>query len=235
MHKTVLLVFAHPDDEILGCGATAAKLVKAGYDVSTLILGEGKTSRYSERDQAKDELQLLSSEIAAANRQIGITKIFTADFPDNKFDSVALLDIVKKIEEIKQEIRPSLIFTHHFGDMNVDHQQTYRAVLTATRPMIDECVKEIYACEIPSSTEWNYTPGCHFTPNVFVDVTETIELKVKAMSEYQSELREWPHPRSLRHIKDLASLNGVNCGFHFAEAFSLVRDIGKFEDAKKGL
>ena len=227
MTRSILLVFAHPDDEVLGCGATVAKMSAAGFAVSTLILGEGKTSRFDSSSDVKDELAQLSGEMIAANKKIGVTDLFTANFPDNKFDSVPLLDIVKKIEEVKMQVRPSIIFTHHFGDMNVDHQQTYRAVLTATRPMTDECVADIYACEVPSSTEWNFEPGKQFTPNVFVDVADTIDIKVDAMREYASELRDWPHPRSLKHIKDLAALRGVSCGLSYAEAFVLVRSVHK--------
>ena len=225
MERSVLLVFAHPDDEVLGAGATVAKMTAAGFTVSTLILGEGKTSRFASSVDAKHEIAQLSHEMVTANEKIGVKNLFTADFPDNKFDSIPLLDIVKKIEEIKTQVKPQIIFTHHFGDMNVDHQQTYRAVLTATRPMENETVADIYACEIPSSTEWNFESGKHFTPNIFVDVTDTIDIKVASMREYVSELRDWPHPRSLRHIKDLATLNGVRCGLSFAEAFMLVRSV----------
>jgi LmbE family N-acetylglucosaminyl deacetylase len=225
--KSVLLVFAHPDDEVLGCGGTAAKLVTSGFDLTTLILGEGKTSRFNSHNAAENELKQLSVEIINANKKLGISRIFTSDFPDNKFDSVPLLHIVKKIEEIKLLVKPSIIFTHHFGDMNVDHQLTYKAVLTATRPMDDECVRDIYTCEVPSSTEWNFEPGKNFAPNVFSNITETIDLKIAAMNEYSSELREWRHPRSLRHIKDLAMWNGVNCGLEFAESFMLVRSVRK--------
>lgn len=227
MSKSVLLVFAHPDDEVLGCGGTATKLIAAGFDLTTLILGEGKTSRFDNKNAAEDELKQLASEIINANKKLGISRVFTSDFPDNKFDTVPLLNLVKKIEEIKQIVKPSIIFTHHFGDMNIDHQLTYKAVLTATRPMIDECVRDIYTCEIPSSTEWNFEPCKNFFPNVFSDITETIDIKVAAMSEYSSELREWRHPRSLRHIKDLAMWNGVKCGLEFAESFMLVRSVRK--------
>lgn len=225
MVRSALLIFAHPDDEVLGCGATVAKMTAAGFPVSTLILGEGKTSRYISSAEAKNELAQLSGEMIVANRKIGVTDLFTADFPDNKFDSVPLLDIVQKIEEVKEKVKPTIIFTHHFGDMNVDHQQTYRAVLTATRPMESEQVTDVYTCEVPSSTEWNFEPGKYFTPNVFIDVAETIDVKVAAMREYASELRDWPHPRSLRHIKDLAILNGVRCGLSSAESFMLVRSV----------
>jgi len=222
-NKKILIVAAHPDDEILGCGGTIAKLVQNGYEAFTLILGEGKTSRDGYNP---DEIQKLNKEMIVANEIIGVKKVYTANFPDNAFDSVALLEIVKKIEEVKNSLNPEIIFTHHYGDMNIDHQITHKAVLTATRPMQDECVKEIYSFEVPSSTEWNsYSKETAFISNVFFDVSETINCKVKAMGEYKSELRDYPHPRSLEYIKDNAKLWGAKTGVNYAEAFMLIRSI----------
>ena len=222
-NKKILIVAAHPDDEVLGCFGTVAKLIKKGYEAYTLILSGGKTSRnnYSQAD-----LDELKTETQKANAIIGIKKVFMADFPDNAFDSVPLLNIVKKIEDVKQEIRPEIIFTHHVGDMNVDHQITHKAVLTATRPMVDECVKTIYSMEIPSSTEWNsFSEISIFVPDVFFEIEDTIDIKLTAMAEYASELREYPHPRSLRHLKELAKVNGTKNGLNYSENFKLVRQI----------
>ena len=136
------------------------------------------------------------------------------------------IEIVKKIEETKEHVRPSIIFTHHYGDMNIDHSITHRAVLTSTRPMQNEYVKTIYAMEISSSTEWNsYSKENIFTPNIFVDVTSTIDFKVKAMEKYKSELRNYPHPRSLKYIKEIAKVNGVKVGLDYSENFMLIRSI----------
>lgn len=221
--KSILIVAAHPDDEVLGCFGTVAKLIKKGYQAYTLILSGGKTSR-GPVDQK--EIVHLSQEMEKANQSIGIKKVFQADFPDNLFDTVALLQIVKKIEEIKKLTQAELIFTHHRGDMNIDHQLTHQAVLTATRPMPGECVKEIYAMEVPSSTEWNnFSKETIFTPNLFVDVSDTIEKKIEAMACYASELREYPHPRSLQFIKELAHTNGIKVGLPYSENFQLVRKI----------
>jgi len=222
-NKRILIVAAHPDDEVLGCFATVAKLIKEGYEAYTLILSGGKTSR----DQVeKSELELLQSELNDANYLIGIKKVFTADFPDNAFDSVPLLEIVKEIEKVKDEVNPQIIFTHHIGDMNVDHQLTHKATLTATRSMQGECVKTIYSMEIPSSTEWNsYSIQTAFVPNVFFEVGDTIDLKIEAMSKYKSELREYPHPRSLKHIKELAKVNGTKVGLNYSENFMLIRSV----------
>ena len=223
MNKTILIVAAHPDDEVLGCFGTVAKLIKQGYSAYTLILSGGKTSR-GEVEQS--EIDNLRDEMLKANKIIGIKEVFQADFPDNAFDSVALLKIVKKIEEIKNKIKPDIIFTHHIGDMIIDHQLTHKAVLTATRPMADECVKTIYSMEVPSSTEWNsFSRESAFVANVFVDITETIDKKIEAMSYYKSELREYPHPRSLRFIKELAGLNGIKAGINSSENFMLIRNI----------
>ena len=126
--------------------------IKKGCTAYTLILSRGKTSR-GEVDVK--EIEDLQKEMIKSNNSIGIKEVFQADFPDNAFDSIPLLEIVKKIEEIKNVVKPEIIFTHHVGDMNIDHQITHVAVLTATRPMKDECVKTIYSMEIPSSTEWN--------------------------------------------------------------------------------
>jgi len=220
MKKKILIVAAHPDDEVLGCFGTVAKLIKKGYKAYTLILGEGKTSRGNFN---KKELEKLKNEIIKANNVIGIDKIFIEHFPDNRFDSVSLLDIVKVIEKVKNEIKPDIIFTHFQNDLNIDHQITYKAVITATRPFKNESVKEIYSFEILSSTEWNYPLS--FNPDVYFDIISTIDLKLKAMSEYKSELREFPHPRSLEGIKLNAKYLGMRVGREYVEAFKCVRII----------
>lgn len=228
MKKNLLVVAAHPDDEVLGCFATVAKMIKDGWTAYVLILSGGKTSR-GKVDQA--ELDHLVREMKDANELIGVKKVFQADFPDNAFDSVPLLNIVKEIERIKEVTRPMVVITHHVGDMNIDHQLTHRAVLTATRPMLDECVQTVLSMEVPSSTEWNsFDQNSIFVPNVFVDVSSTIDLKVAAMGKYRSELRKYPHPRSLRYIKELASINGKRVGLRYSENFHLVRTLRKGEE-----
>ncbi|WP_457564441.1 PIG-L deacetylase family protein [Caminibacter sp.] len=214
--KKILIVAAHPDDEVLGCFGSVAKLIKQGYEAYTLILSKGKTSRGE--SQAGFEEEILD-----ANKSIGIKEVILKDFPDNSFDSVPLLEIVKEIEEVKREITPQIIFTHFRNDLNIDHQITYKAVITATRPMQEESAKEIYSFEVLSSTEWNYPRS--FSPNVFFDISENIEDKIKAMSFYKSELREFPHPRSLEGIKLNAKTQGMKVGVEFAEAFECVRII----------
>lgn len=222
-NKKILIVAAHPDDEMLGCFGTVARLILLGYEAYTLILGEGKTSRDKTRNVSNkaDELKTLNSEILKANEAIGIKDVFTENFADNRFDSVDLLDIVKAVDKVKNLIKPDIIFTHFANDLNIDHRITYNAVLTATRPMTDECVREIYSFEILSSTEWNYPQS--FAPDVFYDITQTLSLKQKAMSIYASELRKYPHPRSVDGIELIAKYHGMRVGLEYAEAFKAVR------------
>lgn len=223
MNDKILIVAAHPDDEVLGCGGTVARLVKDGCEVYTLILGEGIASRYEEnaKQNAKGQIEELKKQAYAANEIIGAKEVFIHNFPDNRFDMVPLLDLVKVIEQTKQKTRPTIIFTHYEKDLNIDHQFTYKAVVTATRPLPNEAVKEIYSFEILSSTEWNYPT--FFSPNVFFDITETLKSKIKAMTVYSSELEVYPHPRSLEGIELNAKVWGMKIGLEYAEAFKCVR------------
>ena len=225
MKNKILIVSAHPDDEVLGCGGTVARLVKEGYQAYTLILGEGITSRDENRDRAKreTEIQKLKSQAEKANKIIGVEKVFMYDFPDNRFDTVPFLDIVKVIEKIKNDIKPKIIFTHYEKDLNVDHQITYKAVITATRPVVGEPVKEIYSFEILSSTEWNFPLS--FSPDVFFDITKTLKYKLKAIEIYKSELKKIPHPRSIGSIKINAQMWGIKVGLGYVEAFKNIMTI----------
>jgi len=222
----ILVVVAHPDDEVLGCGGTIARLTSEGNCVYTLILGEGVTSRDRKRDLAKRENEIveLKEKAEDANKILGVKKIYTYDFPDNRFDTVSLLDIIKTIEKIKKDIKPDIVFTHHYGDLNIDHQITFKAVMTAFRPTKDESVKEIYSFEIPSSTEWNAPSSLtYFMPDYFVDVSKSLKVKINALKEYETELRDFPHPRSLKAVELNAKLWGAKMGFEAAEAFKTIR------------
>ena len=228
MTKRILIIAAHPDDEILGCGGTVANLIKLGYEAYTVILGEGKTSRWNNAGiiESNNEIVSLRDEAIKANCALGIKDVFFFSFPDNRFDSVDLLDIIKEIENIKKRINPDIIFTHHYGDLNIDHQITYKAVLTSTRPMKGESVQSIYTFEIPSSTEWNsFNRETVFVPNIFYNISDTIDLKIKALSEYKSEMNLYPHPRSVQHVMEMSKVNGIRVGLDYSENFMLVRSI----------
>ncbi|NQT06213.1 MAG: PIG-L family deacetylase [Candidatus Omnitrophica bacterium] len=223
--RDILVVAAHPDDEILGCGGTLARLIKEGFNAATLILGEGITSRDTKRRKKArmDDIKRLQNEAHKANDAIGVKKLFIYQFPDNRFDKTPLLDIIKVIEKVKDKINPSIIYTHHWNDLNVDHRIVFKAVLTACRPMRGEETKEIYSFETPSATEWNY-PN-RFNPNVFIDISETIDRKIKALKIYKTEYRNFPHPRSDKSVRNLAKLRGSVVGLSHAEAFECVRVI----------
>lgn len=223
MRKKILIVAAHPDDEVLGCGGTAARLAKEGGVIHTLVLGEGITSRMLRREDAAHKITIaaLKREALRANKALGIQAVNFANFPDNKFDSVPLLDIVKCIEKVKRDFKPDVIFTHYENDLNIDHRLTYKAVVTATRPMYNESVREVYSFEILSSTEWGFPLS--FSPDVFWDISATVQSKVNAMKQYKSELAAFPHPRSLKGIILSAEYWGMRVGLKNAEAFKLVR------------
>lgn len=228
MKSNILVIAAHPDDEVLGCGGTLAKYVNEGHNVSVMILGEGLTSRDAKRQRAKrkEGLRLLKRQAKKANDLLGVKDISMYDLPDNRFDTVALLDIVKLIERQILKTKPEIIFTHTNCDLNIDHVITHQAVLTATRPMPGCIVKELYAFEISSSTEWAFQRfGPVFRPNVFVDITDTLNRKIKAMMIYEGELRKFPHPRSDGAMMALAKYRGSMAGIEAAEAFELMRKI----------
>jgi LmbE family N-acetylglucosaminyl deacetylase len=227
-NKRILVVVAHPDDELLGQGATIHKLSNEFNCICrAVILGEGLTSRSEKRDREKWEQELKEHRacIHEATEIIGYESVGIYDFPDNRFDSVDLLDIIKVIESEKEEFQPEIIFTHHGGDLNIDHQRTFEAVMTATRPMKDEIVKTIITFETPSSTEWQASSDPRrFTPNLFVEVSEEdIQAKCDGMEAYKFEKREWPHPRSTKALKVLAQKNGMVAGHGLAEAFLIIR------------
>lgn len=228
-NKRILVVVAHPDDEILGVGSTIHKLISEhNCQVKVIILGEGLTSRSDQRDAKRweKELEKHRENIYSAKKKIGYQELSIYNFADNRFDSINLLEIVKVIEKEKQAFNPEIIFTHHHGDLNIDHQKTFDAVITATRPMHDESVKSIITFETPSATEWNFKSGNNFAPNFWIEINEThLKAKQDAMDCYSFETRPYPHPRSNKAMKVLAEKRGMDIGFKMAEAFCLIRYI----------
>lgn len=221
----VLVVAAHPDDEVLGCGGTLARHAARGDEAHIAILGEGVTSRYERREEADPRLlEQLHERSRRAGELLGAREVSLHGLPDNRFDSIPLLEVVKVVERLVERHRPEIIYTHHPGDLNVDHGVSFRAVLTATRPLAGCPVREIHSFEVPSSTEWAFQkiePA--FRPNVFVDIAETIPAKVEAMALYESEARPFPHPRSGEALKTIARRWGSVVGLEYAEAFELIR------------
>lgn len=221
---TVLVLAAHPDDEVLGCGGTIARLSDEGAEVVIAILGEGATSRSAQRaDTAADDVAGLEASSRAAAALLGAREVRHLGLPDNRFDSVDLVDVVKLVEGLVGEIRPDTVFTQHGGDLNVDHRTVYGAALTATRPLPGTGPSQVLSFEVASSTEWafdSYAPA--FRPSVFVDISTTLDRKLAAMEAYPQELRPFPHPRSLEGLRAQAVRRGTTVGVAAAEAFELV-------------
>ena len=210
-----------------GAGGTIARRVREGHEVYIAILGEGITSRYADREDADAGLlDSLHSDSAKVGELLGAKDVFLYGLPDNRFDTVPLLDAVKIVEELVDKVRPDTIFTQHPGDLNVDHGVVFRAVMTGTRPTAGQVVKTVYAFEVASSTEWAFQRvSPPFRPNAFFDIQDTLELKIEAMELYESEKRPFPHPRSPESLRAIAQRWGSAVGFQAAEAFELMRYI----------
>lgn len=224
----ILVIAAHPDDEVLGCGGTIARHADQGDDVFITILGEGIMARADSPDNSslRDKQKGLKEQTIEVASILGAKEVINYNFPDNRMDSVDLLDIIKAVEKSIKNFKPEIIYTHYIGDLNIDHAITSRAVITATRPQPGNLVPELYAFEVLSSTEWFFGQGVDsFKPDYFVSINKYLEIKLKALSIYHSEIYEYPHPRSEKSIRTLAYLRGSQSGLESAEAFKLIRKI----------
>lgn len=233
----ILIIAAHPDDEILGMGGTILKHSKNGDKIRTIYLATGISSRrnFNQKNASKytvtkkeekaitNQIQKLRQNAINANKTLKVNSVEFYDFPDNEMDSISLLEIVKTIENEIQKFKPDKIYTTHKGDLNIDHQIAFQATLTACRPGTSN-VKEILSFEVPSSTEWSYPNS--FNPNLFVDISKELEMKLKAMACFKSEIRKFPHPRSKKSLQSIATRWGSVSGTHSAEAFEIIRKIG---------
>lgn len=226
--STVLVVAAHPDDEVLGCGGTIAHHADTGDQVQVLIVAEGATSRLQQRDreQATDELSALAQATQQAGAILGAQGVELLDLPDNRLDSLDRLDLIKHIEERIARHQPQVVYVHHAGDVNVDHRRLHEAVVTACRPIPGQQVRRLLSFEVASSTEWQ-PPGSSpaFQPNWFVDISAQWPRKREALEVYASEMRPWPHARSLEALEHLARWRGAQVGVEAAEAFCLLRQL----------
>lgn len=223
-----MVVVAHPDDEVLGCGGTMARLAGEGSDVHVLILSEGITSRARVRDRAAAAPALAGLKHSAqrANAVLGAASVRICDFPDNRMDSCDLLDVVKLIEDEVMNRRPQLVFTHHHSDLNVDHRAVHEAVNTACRPLPEQPVRQLLFFEVASSTEWGTSRArAVFSPNYFYNIEHYLDRKIAALQEYASEMRVFPHARSLPAVEHLARWRGATVGCAAAEAFEVGRSI----------
>jgi len=220
--KKILVVVAHPDDEVLGCGGTLLKHNKNGDEVNVFFMTDGESSRESKNISYRKKQ---ASEVC---KQISCNKSFFNNFPDNSMDTIPLLEIAKKVEETIRIVKPDIIYSHHLDDLNVDHQLTAKSVLTATRPMTDTFVSEINCFEILSSTHYlSGTAYDTFSPNYFIDISAEISEKINLMSIYKKELQAYPNPRSKKGIEVLSNYRGMQVGLKNAEAFIQVRKLSK--------
>lgn len=217
----VLVVAAHPDDEALGCGATMARHAVSGDVVDVVFMTDGVAARGARSGRLA---RRKAAEKAAAI--LGVRKPHFFDFGDNQMDAVPLLKVVKKLEGLLARLRPRIIYTHHGGDLNVDHQVTCRAALTACRPLPGASVRAIYGFETLSSTEWGVPSQDEvFRPTRYVAAAAQFEKKLAALRCYEMEMRKFPHARSFEAVESLGILRGAQAGLVKAEAFFVLREI----------
>ena len=232
----VLIIAAHPDDEILGMGGTIAKHTSQHDNVTIIYMATGITARKEPaeyeiksipkkiQEKWQQEIEKLQQDARKSAKLLKVKTVKFFDFPDNKMDGVHLLKVVKVIEKEIKIAKPDRIYTNHYSDLNVDHKVVYNATLTACRPS-GYPVKEILSFEVLSSTEWSYP--YNFNPNYFINIEKYIEKKINAMELFVNEIRKFPHPRSSKNIKHVAGRWGSVCGFKAAEAFEMIRKIEK--------
>ena len=221
--KRILVIAAHPDDEVLGCGGAIYKHASNDDDVRVLILSDGVGARFSGPSKAAEAQ--CRQKIAEMEKAHAILKVVATTYatvaPDNQFDTVPMLKIVKEIRAVIERIEPAIVYTHHCGDLNIDHRIVGEATLVATRPLLEQsyAVGEVYAYEVPEATALAFRHD--FRPNTYVSID--VKKKVEALQEYDSERRSVPHPRSVDSVWAVAQVRGSEAGFLFAEAFQLIR------------
>lgn len=227
--QSVLVIVAHPDDEVLGCGGTIAKHTNSGDIVNVAILAQGIVSRYNSQDNNMEINQkILNIENAAQNANVvlGVKSLKFQNFPDNRMDSLDRLEVIKIVEALVDKFKPEIVYTHHVSDVNVDHCVVNQSVIAACRPQPGHCVKRTLFFEVASSSEWQpAASGFYFKPNWFVDITETLDLKLRALKFYECEMRKYPHSRSIEAVEYLARWRGASVGVRAAEAFVLARSL----------
>ena len=224
--KKILIVAAHPDDEILGCGGTMSKHVSKGDDVSVIFLTNGVSSRKQSKATMNKNIIRRKNAAIKASKIIGVNKPHFLNFSDNQLDKHPLLKIIQSIEKLIVRIKPHTIYTHFNNDLNIDHQITSNAVITACRPQKKNTVKKILFFEIPNGLHGKSAKMKNILILLeFEDITDQAGIKILAIKAYKDELVKWPHPRSLKGIQSLANWRGASVGYKAAEGFILGRKI----------
>ena len=219
----VLVVVAHSDDETIGMGGTIAKLAAEGATISVMSLTDGVGARKTQEPEAASSRRESASNAA---RILNFSWVAQGTYPDNGLDTVPLLEIVHDIEEVKNTLEPEIVFTHSPADLNVDHRRTFEAVLTAFRPEPGQSLRELRLFEIPSATDFSFEGFSRpFSPRLYEGIHDFWEKKKLALSAYGSEIRNYPHSRSLEAISALAVVRGSQVGMFKAEAFDVVRSL----------
>lgn len=222
----ILVIAAHPDDEVYGMGGTMAKLSSQGHEVHVLIVTDGCTAQYANRPDLPEIIEKKRREALKANDILGVKQVHFGTFPDMRLDTVPHVEINCLIEETVNAVEPDVVYTHFYGDVNLDHQMVYRSTLVAVRPVPGQCVRELYCYRVPSSTEWSPQVGhTAFLPNIMEEIEDYTEAKERALLAYQTEARPYPHPRSAQYVRETDRARGLEWGLGPAEAFWQIRRI----------
>lgn len=222
MANCVLVVAAHTDDEALGCGGTIARHVAEGDIVYAVFMADGVSARVGTNNW---DFAIRNEAAEKARAILGIKENFYLGLPDNRMDTIPLIEVVQQLEKIIDKLQPNIVYTHHHGDLNIDHRITHQAVLTACRPVPGSSVRAIYAFEVASSTDWANQNLVPFIPCHFINVERYLERKIAALNAYSLEMRLVPHSRSIEHIVYLSHHRGYMVGLSAAEAFMVGRTI----------
>ena len=222
----ILVIAAHPDDEVYGMGGTIARLSSEGNEVHVLIVTDGCTAQYVGRPDLPEIVAQKHEESFRANEFLGVKKVHFGTFPDMKLDTVPHVELNRLIEDTVNAVQPEAVYTHFYGDVKLEHQMVYRSTLVAVRPVPGQCVKELYCYQTPSSTEWSpQLAHTAFLPNVMVDITGFEEAKAQALLAYQTEIRAYPHPRSPQYVRETDRARGLQWGLGPSENFMLLRKL----------
>lgn len=218
--QSILIVAAHPDDEVIGVGGTIAKHASAGDAVYVAILTEGASAQYpddGERIAARKKEQTLK-----VAELLGVSEVFTGDFPELRLDALPIFEITRFLEGVVAKVQPNIVYTHHFAELNRDHRTAYEATTVSVRPYALPSFRKLLCYQVDTLEHWGHGPAQY---NVHVDITESLGAKLEAMAVYETEVREYPHPRSLEALRQTAYRNGASVGLKAAEIFQMVLEV----------
>ena len=217
--RRVLVIAAHPDDEIIGVGGTIARYASVGDSVYVVILTEGASVQFPGEPEM---IELKRTQALKAAEVLGVKEVFFGNFPDQKLDACPIIEVTNFIETIIKETYPSIVYTHHFTELNRDHRIAYEATSVAARPFSDSSIERLLCFSVDTLSHWGEGLAQY---NIFSDISDTLELKLRAMQVYETEVRKYPHPRSLEALQQIAYRNGAIVGLKAAEMFQLILEV----------